>query len=51
MEHARDFVERLRSVSANPVVYLELPGGQHSFDIFHSVRFETVVEAVAVLGS
>ena len=30
---------------SNPVVYAELPGAQHSFDLFHSVRFETVIDA------
>ena len=38
--HAR-FVERLRPASSNPVVYAELPGAQHTFDLFHSLRFET----------
>jgi hypothetical protein len=28
------------------VVYAELPGGQHSFDLFHSIRFDTVVGAI-----
>jgi acetyl esterase/lipase len=53
---ARQLVMRLRAASAvaaaeqkataNPVVYAELPGAQHSFDIFHSIRFETVVDAI-----
>jgi acetyl esterase/lipase len=43
---ARQFVERLRSTSSNPVVYAELPGAQHSFDLFHSIRFETVVDGI-----
>jgi acetyl esterase/lipase len=46
VEGARHFVERLRSNSSHPVVYAELPGAQHSFDLFHSLRFETVVDAV-----
>jgi acetyl esterase/lipase len=46
VESARQFVERLRDVSANPVVYVELPGAQHSFDVFHSVRFDTLVEGI-----
>ena len=46
VEIARSFVEELRSASFAPVVYAELPGGQHSFDLFHSVRFETVVDAI-----
>lgn len=40
------FVERLREVSQAPVVYAELPGAQHAFDIFPSVRSAHVVRAV-----
>ncbi|MER3452225.1 MAG: alpha/beta hydrolase [Acidimicrobiia bacterium] len=43
---ARLFVERLRGVSANPVVYAELPGAQHAFDVFFSLRTWHVVRAV-----
>jgi acetyl esterase/lipase len=46
-EDARYFVEALRAVSQRPVVYAELPGGQHAFDTFHSVRALAVVEGVA----
>ena len=46
VEDARAFVERLRSSSSNPVVYAELPGGQHTFDLVHSLRFEAVVDAI-----
>jgi acetyl esterase/lipase len=46
VEHARLFGEKLRSTSSNPVVYAELPGGQHSFDLFHSLRFEAVVDGI-----
>ena len=46
VEGARRFVERLRNTSSNPVVYAELPGAQHTFDLFHSIRFETVVDAI-----
>lgn len=45
-DHARSFVDRLRRVSANPVVHVELPGAQHGFDLFRSVRFEAVVDGV-----
>jgi acetyl esterase/lipase len=45
-EDARRFAERLRSVSSSPVVYAELPGGQHVFDLFNSLRFEAVVDGV-----
>ncbi|MFI6978511.1 alpha/beta hydrolase [Embleya sp. NPDC050154] len=45
VENARAFTNALRSVSCNPVVYAELPGAQHAFDLFRSVRFEAVVDA------
>jgi acetyl esterase/lipase len=44
---ARVFAESLRSVSRAPVVYAELPGAQHAFEVFHSLRTEHVVEGVA----
>jgi acetyl esterase/lipase len=43
---ARHFVERLREVSDQPVVYAELRGAQHAFDIFPSVRAAPVIEGV-----
>lgn len=46
VEEARLFVERLRAVSAAPVAYLELPGTQHAFDVFPSIRSAHVVRAV-----
>jgi acetyl esterase/lipase len=46
VEEARLFVERLRAVSSNPVLYLELPGTEHAFDVFPSIRSDHVVSAV-----
>jgi acetyl esterase/lipase len=46
VQTARRFIDGLRATSSNPVVYAELPGAQHTFDLFHSIRFETVVNAV-----
>ncbi|CAG7634468.1 hypothetical protein E143388_07608 [Rhodococcus opacus] len=43
---ARNFVTRLRSTSDSPVVYAELPGAQHAFDLFRSIRYEAVVNGV-----
>jgi len=40
------FADALRSVSLRPVVYAELAGAQHAFDLLQSVRFERVVEGV-----
>lgn len=44
--NARAAVDRLRRATAGPVVYVELPGAQHSFDLFHSVRFEILVNGI-----
>jgi acetyl esterase/lipase len=46
VEGARAFVDRLSSMSRNPVIYAELPGGQHTFDLFHSIRFESVINGI-----
>lgn len=51
VEGPRLFVEKLRAASRNPVVYAELPGGQHAFDLFHSFRFEAVVDAVEAFAA
>ena len=51
VEGARTFVEHLQAVSSSPVVYAELPGAQHSFDLFHSVRFETVIDAIEAFAA
>jgi len=44
---ARLFVEHLRAVSREPVAYAELPGAQHAWEIFRSVRAVHSVHAVA----
>ena len=46
VEGARLLVEHLRATSTQPVAYAELHGAQHSFDLFHSIRFETIVDAI-----
>ena len=51
VEDARVFVEQLRNTSSSPVVYAELPGGQHSFDLFHSLRFEAVVDGIEAFAA
>lgn len=42
---SRYFVDRLRGVSRQPVAYAELPGAQHAFDIFPSIRSIRVLRA------
>jgi acetyl esterase/lipase len=44
---ARLFAEQLRTRSARPVAYAELPGAQHAWDLFRSVRAMETVHAVA----
>jgi acetyl esterase/lipase len=44
---ARHFAEVLREGSRAPVVYMEIPGAQHAFEIFPSVRTAHVVDGVA----
>ncbi|WP_244927806.1 alpha/beta hydrolase [Nocardioides sp. W7] len=46
VDQARLFVERLRQVSKRTVVYAELPGAQHAFDVFPSIRSSHVVRAI-----
>jgi len=43
---ARLFSKRLREVSGAPVAYAELPGTQHAFDVFGSVRTAHVLRGV-----
>lgn len=47
VEEAQTFVSALEAESEQPVVYAELPGAQHAFEIFHSVRTAYTVHAVA----
>ena len=43
---ARHFVERLRARPTRAVAYSELPGTQHAFDVFPSIRTAHVVRGV-----
>jgi len=51
VDDARRFVERLRETSSVPVVYAELPGTQHGFDLFPSRRVETVLDAIEAFAA
>jgi acetyl esterase/lipase len=46
VDQARLFVAKLREVSKRSVVYAELPGAQHAFDVFPSIRSSHVVRAI-----
>ena len=43
---ARDFVAELRRVSGSDVRYVELPGAEHAFDLWPSVRTARVADAI-----
>jgi acetyl esterase/lipase len=51
VEDTRELVARLRAVSTRPVGYAELPGAQHTFDLFRSLRYHEVIEAVGAFGA
>jgi acetyl esterase/lipase len=42
----RAFAERVRAVSSHPVIYAELPGAYHDFDLYESIRSAAVSQAV-----
>ena len=46
VEEARHFAQALQQTSKQPVAYAEIPGAQHAFEIFHSLRTSVVVQAV-----
>jgi acetyl esterase/lipase len=45
---ARQFVEKLRKVSAHPVAYTELPGAGHGFDLVDPARTGAAVKAIGL---
>ena len=46
VEDARRFVSALRETSNNPVLYAELRGAEHAFDLAPSIRTARIVEAI-----
>jgi acetyl esterase/lipase len=46
VEEARRFTAALRAVSRAPVAYAELPGAQHAFEVFPSLRTALVVDGM-----
>jgi acetyl esterase/lipase len=47
---ARRFAETLRTSSQAPVVYAEIPGGHHAFEVFPSPRSELVLRGIGRFG-
>ncbi|MFL6062561.1 MAG: alpha/beta hydrolase fold domain-containing protein [Marmoricola sp.] len=46
VRQARAFVEKLRARSSGVTTYLELPGTQHAFEVFSSIRSQQVIRSV-----
>lgn len=46
VEDARSFVAQLRDAADAPVLYAEMGGAEHAFDVFPSYRTARVIEAV-----
>jgi acetyl esterase/lipase len=46
VEEARLFAQRLREISDQPVLYAEMVGGQHAFDLIPSWRTVPVIDAI-----
>ena len=51
IEAARRLAGELRHASPNPVVYVELPGGQHGFDLWRSWRCSAVLAGIEAFVS
>lgn len=47
-DDARTFVHALQQKSSAAVIYAELLGAQHGFEVFHSVRAEFTIEAIGI---
>lgn len=50
VDESRRFSEALRGLSRAPVGYAEIPGAQHAFEIFPSLRASLVVEGIVVFA-
>jgi acetyl esterase/lipase len=47
IEEARAFAQMLQTTSQSPAAFVELPGTQHAFEVFHSLRTRSTVLAVS----
>jgi acetyl esterase/lipase len=46
MKGAQRLTEELRKATSSPVVYAVLPGGHHTFDLVHSIRFDSLINGI-----
>lgn len=50
-EAAAGFARQLRSTSSAPVIYAQLPGAGHTFDVFRSLRLERVIDGIEAFAA
>lgn len=46
LKDAQVFARKLQDVSAEPVIYVEMPGAEHAWEVFHSMRTEHTINGV-----
>lgn len=46
IEESQMLAEKIAQVSENPVIYAEIPGAQHAYNVFRSIRSELVLTEV-----
>ena len=51
VEAAARFARELRSTSSSPVIYAQLPGAGHTFDLFRSLRLERVIDGIEAFAA
>ena len=51
VESAARFAEQLRGISTNPVIYAQLPGAAHVFDMFCSLRLMRVIDGIETFAA
>ena len=50
-EAAARFAGQLRNASSSPVIYAQLPGAGHTFDMFRSLRLERVIDGIEAFAA
>ncbi len=48
---AHALAEQLREVSRQPVLWIELPGAQHTFDLLDSLRYRSLIDGIEVFAA
>ena len=51
VEAAAHFAGQLRGASSSPVIYAQLPGAGHTFDMFRSLRLDRVIDGIEAFAA